>query len=455
MTRRHLLSLLSAATLLATSPARAQEPVPTLPDENPPPPPIAPREPAPPAEPEPPPPPTTTPARAPRYGSPGVFQITNGFGVGGYYTSFDGSEARYGSAYFDPGIDWFIVRNLFIGVEGSFDYTYAKSYGADGSLIENVHTNVGGGVRLGYAIPLGEHVSIAPRISLDVQSVHSTQSVVSGKSSSIGTPLGLPSTTSVGPSISAFLPVLVHPAPHFFLGIGPGFYHLFARTLSDPDAGGQQTTLSVHGVVGIWWGGSPEPDAEEPVPVEAARVRFGSQGQIVLDGDLGASVHATSYANTSSNATQWSVSPGIDYFVADRVSLGVGVSIGGVHSEELAPPTSATASPVKVTSDATNISLMPRIGVDLPLGRAFSFYPRANIALGVKDRDSKTATSENKYSETVVSIGLYAPLLFHVGEHAFVGFGPSVYHELSAKVDRGGDIPATTIGGRLIVGGWL
>ncbi|HEY8073404.1 MAG TPA: hypothetical protein VIF62_04830, partial [Labilithrix sp.] len=182
-----LCSLLTLAPLLATANVAAQEPVPTLPDENEPPPRLAPREPP---SPEPEPAlvvvaPAPSP-RAPRYGAPGEVAITNGFSLGGYYTTYDGSQARYGSISFDPAIDWFIVRNLFVGFEGTLSYAVSRGYGADSSLVESDYTTVGGGFRLGYAIPLGEHVSLVPRVTLGVESVHATQKLVSGASSSVG-----------------------------------------------------------------------------------------------------------------------------------------------------------------------------------------------------------------------------------------------------------------------------
>jgi hypothetical protein len=166
-------------------------------------------------------------------------------------------------------------------------------------------------------------------------------------------------------------------------------------------------------------------------------------------------VYGTNYANTSSSATTWSVSPGFDHFVADRVSLGLAIPFGGSHFEELAPPTTAGAASLKVTTDTFTFALAPRVGVDLPLSNAVSFYPRANIAFGLRDEDEKTNAAENKHSVTIVSTGLSAPLLFHFAEHAFVGFGPSVYHELSAKTDDGQDVTATSVGANLFVGGWL
>ena len=72
------------------------------------------------------------------------------------------------------------------------------------------------------------------------------------------------------------------------------------------------------------------------------------------------------------------------------------------------------------------------------------------------------ALAQNQYSAAIVAVALYAPLLVHPAPHAFVGFGPGIYQDLS----RGYTDPAvpdstivqnreTNLSLSLIVGGWL
>ena len=48
-----------------------------------------------------------------------------------------------------------------------------------------------------------------------------------------------------------------------------------------------------------------------------------------------------------------------------------------------------------------------------------------------------------------MALNLFVPFLFHPVEHFFLGFGPAL------DVDLTGDVKATTIAGRLTLGGWL
>jgi hypothetical protein len=46
-------------------------------------------------------------------------------------------------------------------------------------------------------------------------------------------------------------------------------------------------------------------------------------------------------------------------------------------------------------------------------------------------------------------LNLFAPVMVHPAEHFFIGFGPALDTDLT------GDVKATTIAGRLTIGGWL
>jgi hypothetical protein len=100
--------------------------------------------------------------------------------------------------------------------------------------------------------------------------------------------------------------------------------------------------------------------------------------------------------------------------------------------------------------------------VDLPLGAARSIYPQFALGIGHSAGNETSGTSENDSVADIVSVSLYVPLLVHPTPHFFVGFGPSVYGEISHAVTFPADPlgPSvqnreTTLGAGLIVGGWL
>ena len=96
--------------------------------------------------------------------------------------------------------------------------------------------------------------------------------------------------------------------------------------------------------------------------------------------------------------------------------------------------------------------------VELPLGRALSWYPRASMGLGAQWSDEGYGAARSRWSSVELYVGLYAPLLVHVASHFFVGFGPFVQRDLSNAFTPGGlqqQFPESYFGASLVVGGWL
>ena len=122
-----------------------------------------------------------------------------------------------------------------------------------------------------------------------------------------------------------------------------------------------------------------------------------------------------------------------------------------------------------VGKTTTSLGLGARAGVNVPFDNLVSLWLRAAIGFSATFAQSESAklasgppqtfTSPTRDSDAV-SIELSAPLLLHASPHAFVGFGPYVYHELtrttSDTIGLGVDDPeGTTVGASLTIGGWL
>ena len=417
-----------------------------------------------------PPPPAEVPAAPPpaapplvasgaRFGDAGVIVITADSSIGVSSTEFSTSNARRFSASFSPGFDYFVVRRFSIGLEVSIAYVLGRGYGADNSLVESTTTTIGGGPRFGVDLPLGDFVSFYPRLTMGVESVHRGSQLVSGRSLSVAAnPIGAPSESLVGPYVNVFAPLLLHPTRHFFVGAGPALFHEFGKAHADPDVGGERTTIVARMVVGGWWGGddaadagATSADATAVAPASARHTpRFGDRDEWVLSGELGAGVFRTTYGGVSSSSTTYSVSPSFDYFVAPHVSLGLGGTLS--HSSFEAP---RPDGPI-VQDDQTFIGAVGRLGVDIPLSAAFSLWPRASLAVGRTSYDERSGADAIQYAVVNVTPGLYVPLLVHFAPHAFAGFGPFVAHDLSNQIEGGNrNNLATTVGARLLVGGWL
>jgi hypothetical protein len=144
------------------------------------------------------------------------------------------------------------------------------------------------------------------------------------------------------------------------------------------------------------------------------------------------------------------LSPEVDYFVINNLSIGGALLLGVVI-------------PGKGDS-ATIVGIGPTVGYNIWLSPGtLSLWPRATFtyeSIGT----SATVTTQNQTTETTftyskASVGLFVPLLIHPVKHFHFGIGPYVATDLSASVSSGGKSTdadkATVIGLRAEIGGWL
>lgn len=403
--------------------------------------------------------------RAPRFGTAGTFVATADSSLGFSYWTYAGpTEARGATVSVAPALDVFVIDNLSIGGTVFGTYGNSQGYGADGSLVRTESTRFGGAARIGYAIPLGRLLSLYPVVTLGVETLRTEHSVVTGgvtgSSVSIGgNPLGVPKSSQEGPYGVLYVPLLLHPKPSFFIGFGPAAFHELAAVQGVEGAIGQRTTFAARAVVGGTFGGPAEvedPDAA-PAGEPASARRFGQAYEWVLTGELFGGVATSSYSGSDSSSTSYAITPAFDFFVADHVAIGIAPSVSSLSVVDARPDGS------EVKGERFTVSIAPRVGVEIPLGKMLSLFPRVGLGVAYEDRmlsargglpSVRPTTTEWKSTATFVS--LFAPLLVHAAPHFFVGWGPSLYHELGRKTDGTSvEITETTLGGRLVVGGWL
>jgi hypothetical protein len=274
-----------------------------------------------------------------------------------------------------------------------------------------------------------------------------------------------PSTRS-GPWVSAWLPLLWHPASHFFVGFGPNASYVFAGSDGGPGMGGARFSAGAGVVVGGWIGGAHVPsaaieDADDTPPATSRVRRFGDVGEIVLSSDLGVSGGGTSYTDAGGNSS-WSVAiaPAFDGFVAHNISFGVGFDIfsGSENGTDVSTGT-------HYTSTRSGGSLAPRLGWNISIADWLSVWARLTIGYGLAHRDLQELTASDHYSERYAWVGIYVPVLFHLAQHFFVGFGPSASTDLAHWFTPDNSIQwiptqstnnrGSTVGAALTVGGWL
>jgi hypothetical protein len=185
----------------------------------------------------------------------------------------------------------------------------------------------------------------------------------------------------------------------------------------------------------------PEGPALPKVEADSPSGIFGGRGQLAISSDAGLSLENTSISGQDGSATRLILRPAVDYFVIDYLSLG-----GFLGVDYLSTP----------GGSATQMSIGPRIGYNIPFSESFSFWPKIGFSFAStsqEEEDVETPDGEvipgDDESSTSLQLNLFAPVMFHPVQHFFLGLGPAF------DLDLTGDEKATTIGVRLALGGWM
>jgi hypothetical protein len=148
---------------------------------------------------------------------------------------------------------------------------------------------------------------------------------------------------------------------------------------------------------------------------------FGAPGEVVITGELEGHLR---------NGWELRLHPALDYFIASNISVGGLVGI-----------TYDSGNPSVTTFD-----LGARAGFNLGINDAVTFWPTAGIVFHHTAVGSTAAASGTSSSST--SFEIFAPFLFHLVPHLFVGAGPIFDLELSGGNGNG-------YGLQTLVGGWF
>lgn len=162
-------------------------------------------------------PPSAPPPPEP-FGTQGTFVVTSAFTLS---MSFLGPVEPPGSKEFKirvlPSLDYFVAPNFSIG--GGLIVAYEDDENT--SSFSSSATTLGVQAGAGYNVPFSGLLSWWPQAHLGFASVHTKLNGIIPVS---GTTTFVPVDYSVDEQLlvaSADLPLLIHPAPHFFFGIGP------------------------------------------------------------------------------------------------------------------------------------------------------------------------------------------------------------------------------------------
>jgi hypothetical protein len=159
------------------------------------------------------------------FGTKGQFALS--LEASGSAYSYAGAGSSGGSFAVEPGLDYFVIDHVSLGfVVGG---TYSRGTGGD-PLTGLSSSGEGGGwyigPRVGVDLPLGNVVSFWPQVTVEAGT-----SVEDAKEGSFENNYSI-----VEAWASVYAPLLVHVAPHLFVGFGPWFAQDMVRTVTYANA---------------------------------------------------------------------------------------------------------------------------------------------------------------------------------------------------------------------------
>lgn len=148
-------------------------------------------------------------------------------------TNLSGSSGSTTTLILRPAVDYFVIDSLSIG--GFLGLEYVAPPGGSTTALSI-------GPRVGYNVRISEIFSIWPKVGMSFASTSQKEDATTLPD---GTRVDPTDTSSTSLQLNLFLPVLVHPAQHFFIGLGPAF---------DLDLTGanKATTVAIRLTLGGW-----------------------------------------------------------------------------------------------------------------------------------------------------------------------------------------------------------
>jgi hypothetical protein len=143
-----------------------------------------------------------------QFAGPGQLAISSDAALSIANTSLSGGKGSTTTFQFAPAVDYFVIRNLSLG--GSVLFSYSSAGSGHSTLF-------GIGPRAGYNFPLSDLVSVWPKAGMSISSTTQTIEVVNPVNNTTSSN----STSNTAIALNLFVPLMFHPAPHFFAGFGP------------------------------------------------------------------------------------------------------------------------------------------------------------------------------------------------------------------------------------------
>jgi opacity protein-like surface antigen len=168
-----------------------------------------------------------------RFGEEGQKAISSDVGLSISNTTVSGVDGSSTVLVLRPALDVFVVDSVSVG--GFVGVEYASSPGGSSQ-------SVSVGPRVGYDFFLSNRLSFWPKVGFAVARTSQTDD---GATLPSGVVVGDADEDNTSVQLNLFAPIMFHPVPHFFLGLGPAL---------DQDLTGdaKATVVAVRLTIGGW-----------------------------------------------------------------------------------------------------------------------------------------------------------------------------------------------------------
>jgi hypothetical protein len=138
------------------------------------------------------------------FGGPGTLAISSDMNLGFYGSSTSEGGGSSWTFLLAPAADYFVIQGLSVGGQILYRHDHGSSPGTDGGPSTSSDTDTFGiGPRIGYNIPISDLFSFWPKLAL------------------IFTDVATKGASGNSFDVQLYAPLLLHLAPHFFVGLGP------------------------------------------------------------------------------------------------------------------------------------------------------------------------------------------------------------------------------------------
>jgi hypothetical protein len=173
-----------------------------------------------------------------KFGSQGQLAISSDLEVSFEGNSYSNKHGSGSTILLQPAADYFVIDSLSVGGQILFELDTPAE--GPGQTVTQT-TTFGLAPRVGYNIPLTDNISFWPDVFVGFRTSSYSNNGGSGSGFTIG----------------AFAPLLFHPVPHFFIGLGPNVSTQLSNSYSPPNGPGQDlpklTQYGVMSTLGGWF----------------------------------------------------------------------------------------------------------------------------------------------------------------------------------------------------------